>query len=64
MNKVKSDSKKSGKKARGYRLKPSTHTLIVRIQNLLGSDQDTAIAGACNMYYSELLKNSSVKFQK
>jgi hypothetical protein len=50
-------SKRSGKKTRGYRLKPSTHMLIVKIQNLLGSDQDEVIASACTMLYNDL-KNS------
>jgi len=51
----------SGKRTRGYRLKPSTHTLIVKIQELMHSNQDEAIAGACSMYYAELLKNDSAK---
>lgn len=52
---------KSKKRTRGYRLKPATHLLIVKIQKLLQSDQDTAIAGACSMFYSELKKNESNK---
>ena len=51
----------SGKRTRGYRLKPSTHTLIVKIQELMHSDQDEAIAGACSMFYSELKKNGIKK---
>jgi len=51
-------SKRSGKNTRGYRLKPSTHNMIVKIQNLLGSDQDEAIASACTMLYNDL-KNSN-----
>lgn len=47
-------SKKSGKNTRGYRLKPETHLMIVKIQNLLGSDQDEAIAAACTMLFNEL----------
>jgi len=49
---------KSKKRTRGYRLKPSTHNLILKIQKILRSDQDTAIAGACSMFYTELKKNS------
>ncbi len=49
------------KRTRGYRLKPSTHTLIEKIQKLLQSDQDEAIACACNMFYAELKKNGGTK---
>ena len=48
---------KSGKRTRGYRLKPSTHALIIRIQELMKSDQDEAIATACTMLHAELEKN-------
>ncbi len=54
-------SKRSGKNTRGYRLKPETHIMIVKIQNLLGSDQDEVIAAACTMLYNELQKNGSAK---
>ncbi len=52
---------KSKKKTRGYRLKPETHKLIGKIQKILKSDQDEAIAGACNLFYTELIKNIQVK---
>ena len=52
---------KTNKRTRGYRLKPETHQLIVKIQKLLGSDQDMAIAGACSMYYAELSKSGRHK---
>lgn len=52
---------KEGKRTRGYRLKPSTHNLIIKIQELMNSDQDEAIAGACIMFYAELKKNGSAK---
>jgi hypothetical protein len=51
----------SNKRTRGYRLKPETHRLIVKIQKMLKSDQDMAIAGACSMFYAELQKNGSAK---
>ena len=57
-NKINPVSKRSGKNTRGYRLKPSTHKMIVKIQNLLGSDQDEVIASACTMLYNDL-KNSN-----
>jgi hypothetical protein len=60
-NKMKNDSKRSNKKTRGYRLKPETHSMIVKIQNLLGSDQDEAIAAACTLLYAELQKTSPAK---
>ena len=52
---------RSKKKTRGYRLKPATHLLIGKIQELMQSDQDEAIAGACSMFYSELQKNRAAK---
>jgi hypothetical protein len=52
---------KSEKRTRGYRLKPSTHALIIRIQELMKSDQDEAIAAACTMLHAELEKNISEK---
>jgi hypothetical protein len=52
---------KAHKRTRGYRLKPSTHTLILKIQELLASDQDEAIACACSMFYAELKKNEIEK---
>jgi len=54
-------SKRSGKNTRGYRLKPETHMMIVKIQNLLGSDQDEVIASACTKLYNELKKGSTVR---
>lgn len=53
-NRSKPVSKRSGKNTRGYRLKPETHKMIVKIQNLLGSDQDEAIAAACTLLYNDL----------
>jgi len=54
-------NEKPNKIPRGYRLKPATHQLIVKIQKLLGSDQDQAIAAACTSLYAELQKNGSAK---
>ena len=48
------------KRTRGYRLKPATHMLIVKIQKLLKSDQDEAIACACNMFYEVLRKKTLI----
>lgn len=58
-NRPKPVSKRSGKNTRGYRLKPSTHRMILKIQNLLGSDQDEAIASACNLFFRQLQQNGS-----
>ncbi len=57
-------SKRSGKNTRGYRLKPSTHMMIVKIQNLLGSDQDEVIAAACTMLYNDLKNNGPAREEK
>ena len=50
---------KSNKKTRGYRLKPETHKLISKIQKILNSDQDEAIAAACGTFYRELQKTAA-----
>jgi hypothetical protein len=50
---------KSNKRTRGYRLKPGTHKLISKIQKLLNSDQDEAIATACSTFYDELQKTAA-----
>lgn len=59
--KAKPVGKISGKNTRGYRLKPETHNMIVKIQNLLGTDQDEVIASACNLLFSRLQQNSTTK---
>jgi len=41
--------------SKGYRLKPSTHNLVFKIQELLGSNQDMVISRACKKYYNELV---------
>ncbi len=63
-NNTKPVSKRSGKNTRGYRLRPSTHMMIVKIQNLLGSDQDEAIAAACTMLYNNLKNNNPERAKK
>jgi hypothetical protein len=50
-------NRKSNKKTRGYRLKPETHKLIGKIQELLNSDQDEATA--CRTFYLELQKTGA-----
>ena len=65
-DKINPVSKRSGKNTRGYRLKPATHKRLVKIQNLLGSDQDEVIASACTMLYNDLknLNNESANKSK
>jgi hypothetical protein len=58
------NAEKIGKRTRGYRLKPATHALIVKIQKLLKSDQDAAIGGACIMFFAELKKNIPIRRKK
>ncbi len=48
--------KKSVKKAKGYRLKPSTHRLITKLSQLLEADQDEVISKACRKYYRDIRK--------
>jgi len=42
--------KRQVKIARGYRLYPKTHKKILKIQGLLKSDSEEAIAAACKLY--------------
>jgi retron-type reverse transcriptase len=46
---------KNIKISKGYRLKPSTHNLIKKIQKLIQSTQEEAIGFACRKYYKELM---------
>jgi len=48
--------KKSVKISKGYRLKPSTHKIIYKIQELISGDQEMAVGNACRKYYHELKK--------
>jgi hypothetical protein len=45
---------KSKKFSKGYRLRPSTHKLIDKLQVMMKADQDTVINKACKMLYKEL----------
>ncbi len=63
-NSKKQVSKRSGKNTRGYRLKPETHKMIVKIQNLLGSDQDEVIAAACTMLFNDLKSSNPERAKK
>jgi hypothetical protein len=47
--------KKIIKISKGYRLKPSTHKIIYRIQELISGDQEMAVGNACRKYYRELI---------
>ncbi len=44
--------KKNLKIARGYRLYPKTQKQIIKIQKMLKSDSDKAIATACDYFLS------------
>ena len=46
--------KKIKKISKGYRLKPETHNLVHKIQEMINGDQDEAIANACRMYYHKI----------
>lgn len=41
---------------KGYRLRPETHELIKRLQNMLDTSIDTVIYKACSEYYIKLKK--------
>ena len=51
--------KKLNKISKGYRLKPETHILVNKIQEIINGDQDEAIANACRMYYNEILSRQT-----
>jgi len=53
--------KKQIKTARGYRVYPNTQKLIVKIQKLLKSDADKAIASACEFYLNASVKQKNNK---
>lgn len=42
--------------SKGYRLKPSTHRVVKKIQIQLNSTQDKVISSALRLYYSHLKK--------
>jgi ribosomal protein S24E len=46
--------RKYEKISKGYRLKPSTHKLIDKLQVMLNADQDTVVTRACKILYKEL----------
>jgi hypothetical protein len=46
--------KKLNKISKSYRLKPETHNLVRKIQELINDDEDEVIAKACRMYYSKI----------
>ena len=43
--------------SKGYRLKPSTHNLIKKIQSHLSSTQDRVISSAMKLYYIQVKEN-------
>jgi hypothetical protein len=51
--------KKVNKVPKGYRLKPSTHRLIGKIQEMMQADQDKVISSACRKFYFELKEKST-----
>ncbi len=51
----------TGKISKGYRLKPSTHKLIDKIQAMLNANQDAVITRACKSLYKELKSTGSRK---
>jgi len=44
--------------SKGYRLRPETHKLIKRIQNLLDTSSDSVIYKACLEYYNKIKSNT------
>jgi len=57
-------NRKAEKISKGYRLKPSTHRLVFKIQAMLGSNQDMVISCACRKYYNELVKKEKYNNNK
>lgn len=53
--------KKIKKTAKGYRLRPQTHTLINEMRFILQTDHDTVITKACKMLYKEIKAKQKIK---
>ena len=51
------------KVSKGYRLKPSTHEMIKKIQLRLDSTQDNVISTALKLYNSQLRKQLLIKIK-
>lgn len=49
---------KSKKISKGYRLRPSTHKLIDKLQIMLNADQDEVITKACKMFFDNLKREN------
>ncbi|MBK8550235.1 MAG: hypothetical protein IPL53_03920 [Ignavibacteria bacterium] len=53
--------KKIKKTAKGYRLRPETHSLINELRFILQTDHDTVITKACRMFYKEIQAKQKIK---
>lgn len=52
---------KNLKIAKGYRLKPETHKIIRKVQNLLRGDIDNAINTVCKKFLKEIKQDNNSK---
>jgi hypothetical protein len=52
---------KPEKVSKGYRLKPSTHKLIDKLQVMLKADQDTVVTKACKMLYRDIKNKNNIR---
>ncbi|MEO8514427.1 MAG: hypothetical protein ABI543_12775 [Ignavibacteria bacterium] len=43
--------------SKGYRLKPSTHNMVKKIQNISNSTQDKVVRAAMKLYFIHLKSN-------
>lgn len=56
--------RKSNKIPRGYRLRPSTHKLISKLQLILKYDQDEVISRAVRLYFTEVNTEMKLKLNE
>jgi hypothetical protein len=52
--------RKYEKISKGYRLKPSTHKLIDKLQVMLNADQNTVITKACRLLLNKLNQKNNI----
>jgi hypothetical protein len=42
--------------SKGYRLKPETHRLVIRVQKKIDGTKDDVISRACKMFYETVIR--------
>ena len=47
--------------SKGYRLRPETHKLIIKLSKKIKGTKDDTISRACNIFYDIIFKNGKRK---